>query len=74
MMTQYESKHTMLSINRWSIYIMGLFGIVLDSTLACVISLTLWVWLPNCVRVEWVIVKEWKRWWRRCFRYISTHW
>ena len=47
-----KERHVLLNINRTMIYCFGLLGLFYDYTWAYVISMTLWVWLPNCLRFE----------------------
>lgn len=51
-MSDEKKRHVLLNLNRLLIYAFGLLGLFFDYTWAYVISMTLWVWLPSCIRYE----------------------
>ncbi|GLX76958.1 hypothetical protein tinsulaeT_02980 [Thalassotalea insulae] len=51
-MVSNKYRQHLLQINRLCIYGFAIIGILLDSTLACIFSLTLWVWLTAFIRYE----------------------
>lgn len=51
-MSVSKQRTLLLHFNRSLIYIFALLGLFYDFTWAYVISLTLWVWLPLCIRAE----------------------
>ena len=55
-----KERHTLLNLNRLLIYGFGLMGLFFDYTWAYVISMTLWVWLPSCIRYEWQLFDQWR--------------
>ena len=55
-----KQRNTLLKLNRLLIYGFGLLGLFFDYTWAYVISLTLWVWLPSCIRYEWRLFDHWR--------------
>jgi hypothetical protein len=38
------------------IYVFGIAGILLESNMCYIISLTVWVWLTPCVQFEWKLI------------------
>jgi hypothetical protein len=55
-MCSEKERHVLLNINRLLIYSFGLIGLFYDLTWAYIVSMTLWVWLPNCIRLERILV------------------
>jgi hypothetical protein len=60
-MTQYKRTHqhitTVQFINKLLIYIFGICGILLDSSVCYIISLTVWIWFIPCVNYEWKLIE-----------------
>ena len=55
-----KERYALLNLNRILIYSFGLIGLFFDYTWAYVVSMTLWVWLPNCIRFEKLLFEYWK--------------
>jgi len=55
-----KQRHSLLNLNRLMIYGFGLLGLFFDYTWAYVISMTLWVWLPNCIHWEKYVIEQWR--------------
>ena len=55
-----KQRSRLLKLNRLLIYGFGLLGLFFDYTWAYVISMTLWVWLPSCIRYERQIFDHWR--------------
>jgi len=60
-MSRSKQRHYLLYSNRVIIYIFSLLGLLYDTNLACVVALTLWVWMPQCLRIELNIIKAYQR-------------
>ena len=60
-MSVEKRRIVLLNLNRLLIYFFGLLGIFFDLTWAYVVSMTLWVWLPSCIRYECQIFSHWFR-------------
>jgi len=60
-MVSNKQRSTLLNINRALIYSFALLGIFFDSSLAYILSLTLWVWLFPCLRYETKLIKYFQR-------------
>jgi len=59
-MSTEKQRNALLNVNRLLIYGFGLLGLFFASTLAYVISMTLWVWLPNCIQFERHVFIQWR--------------
>ena len=60
-MSNEKERNLLLNLNRLLIYSFGLLGLYFDNNLAYVISMTLWVWLPLCIRYEKYILAQWRK-------------
>ena len=47
----------LLNGNRMVIYVLSLIGFFYDVNIAYIIALTLWLWLPQCLQLEILLLK-----------------
>lgn len=51
----------LLNGNRVVIYVLSLIGVFYDVNIAYIMALTIWLWLPQCLQVELLLLKVIKR-------------
>lgn len=54
-----KQRNALLNTNRLLIYGFGMLGLFYDFTWAYAVSMTLWVWLPNCIKLERFVFSLW---------------
>jgi hypothetical protein len=47
----------LLNGNRVVIYVLSLIGFFYDVNIAYIMALTLWLWLPQCLQLELLLLK-----------------
>ncbi|AAZ28527.1 MULTISPECIES: hypothetical protein [Colwellia] len=47
----------LLNGNRMVIYVLSLIGFFYDVNIAYIMALTLWLWLPQCLQLELLLLK-----------------
>ena len=48
-------------ITKLLIYVFGVAGILLDSNVCYIVSLTVWIWLTPCLSYEWKLIEAFNR-------------
>ncbi len=51
----------LLNGNRVVIYVLSLLGVFYEVNIAYIMALTLWLWLPQCLQLELLLLKVIKR-------------
>lgn len=53
-----EHSNSIDFLNRALIYVFGIIGIITQSEICYIISLTVWVWFIPCVKYEWKLIER----------------